>query len=200
MGSGFTYLGVLFVIALMSAALAAIAIVWSTYSKREREAELLFIGSQFRDAIKSYWASSPGAAQLPKALEELIEDKRFPTIRRHLRKIYLDPMTRKADWGLVEVPGVGIAGVYSLSDDMPISEAVLPEQVSIAGSAQKYSEWKFVVDTAQLPGSPAGVVVPTPNMPGANPAPAASGQAGVPPPVGPTPSAGAVGDVTGARR
>ena len=34
---GFTYLGVLFFIAVMSASLAAVAVVWSTYSKRERE-------------------------------------------------------------------------------------------------------------------------------------------------------------------
>ena len=200
MGSGFTYLGVLFVIALMSAALAAIAIVWSTYSKREREAELLFIGGEFRDAITRYIASTPGAAQFPMTLEELIEDKRFPYVRRHLRKIYVDPMTRKTEWGLVQVPGGGIVGVYSLSDDAPISEPVLPGQVSAAAPAQKYSDWKFVIDPAQLPGSPASAVVQTPNMPGTNPAPASSGQAGAIQPVVPPSSAAGVGDAMEARR
>jgi len=189
--SGFTYLGVLFLIALMAAALAAVAIVWSTYSKREKEAELLFIGAQFVDAIKSYQGNTPGAAQLPQTLDDLVEDKRVPNIRRHLRKIYVDPMTRKAVWGLVQVPGGGIAGVYSLSEDRPISDPDLPGRASAAAPAEKYSDWKFVIDTTPPPGPPAGGIVGTPAAPGAPtgqdfPESKAAPQPGVPMPGGGT--------------
>jgi type II secretory pathway pseudopilin PulG len=198
--SGFTYLGVLFFIAIMSAALAAVADVWSTHSKREKEAELLFIGNQFRDAIKSYARNTPGAAQLPKTLDELIEDKRFPNLRRHLRRIYVDPMTRKAEWGLVQVPGGGIVGVYSLSEDRPLKTAGFSAAAAGFADAKTYGDWKFVVDTALPPEQPAGGIVGTTAMPGAATAPALSPETAAVQPVVPTPGVEIVADDADARR
>ena len=56
-------------------------------------------------------------------LEELLQDPRYPDIRRYLRKIYLDPMTGSAEWGLVTGPGGEIYGVHSLSGDEPLKKA-----------------------------------------------------------------------------
>lgn len=45
---GFTYLGLLFVVALMGIALAATGSLWVVERQREREQELLFVGDQIR--------------------------------------------------------------------------------------------------------------------------------------------------------
>lgn len=97
---GFVYLWALYTVALAGIAMAAAAHVWQAKSLREKEAELMFIGEQFRLAIKSY--QSTGTKQYPQTLEDLVEDKRTPNVVRHLRKIYVDPMTNTTEWGIVE--------------------------------------------------------------------------------------------------
>ncbi|MEK7778521.1 MAG: hypothetical protein AAB293_00375 [Pseudomonadota bacterium] len=97
---GFVYIWALYTVALAGIAMAAAAHVWQAKSLREKEAELMFIGEQFRLAIKSY--QSTGTKQFPKTLEDLVEDKRTPNVVRHLRKIYVDPMTNTTEWGIVE--------------------------------------------------------------------------------------------------
>ena len=42
--------------------------------------------------------ASPEAKQCPQKLEGLFEDKRLPVMRRHLRKIYVNPLTGKPVW------------------------------------------------------------------------------------------------------
>ena len=66
-----------------------------TAAQREREQELLFVGSQFRNAFMSYYGATPAGRALPAFLEDLVEDNRFPVPRRHLRRVYADPMTSK---------------------------------------------------------------------------------------------------------
>src|SRR5689334_18277728 len=117
---GFTYLGMLVIVALMGFGLAAFGELYSHAAQRERERELLFVGNQFRDAIASYYNKSPGAKVYPKKLEDLVEDTRFPMPLRHLRRVYRDPMTGTADWALVEAPGGGFMGVHSVSEETPI--------------------------------------------------------------------------------
>src|SRR5207237_7930193 len=75
---GFTYLGLLIIVAVMGAGLAATGTFFSHAAQREKERELLFVGDQYRQAIGSYYRHSPGTGAYPKKLEELIEDKRFP--------------------------------------------------------------------------------------------------------------------------
>lgn len=152
---GFTFLGVLFFVAIVGVGLVAISTVWSTAAKREREAELLFIGRQFQIAIASYFTASPGAKQLPESLEDLLEDKRFPNVRRHLRRNYIDPMTGQAEWGLVKI-GNRIAGVYSLSEDRPLKVAGLPFQ-GVEGDGT-YMDWKFVYQEGMRAGQSAAPV------------------------------------------
>ena len=140
---GFTYIGLLIAVALMGIGLAAVGQVWSTVAKRERERELLFVGAQFRQAIGSYFESSPGVKRYPRRLEDLLEDQRFPVIKRHLRRIYLDPITGKPDWGLM-TQGDQILGVYSQSPGKPVkTDNFDPADSSFAGS-NAYSDWRFV--------------------------------------------------------
>ncbi len=141
---GFTYLGLLIIVMVMGAGLAATGTFWSTSAQREKERELLFIGGQFRQAIESYYRRSPGAAVYPKSLAELVEDKRFPMPQHHLRRLYADPMTGKADWGLVEAPGGGIMGVHSLSQQAPVKTGNFRLADEKFEGADQYAKWAFV--------------------------------------------------------
>lgn len=80
--------------------------------------------------------------EYPASLDDLLQDRRAPGIRRHLRKVFVDPMTGKAEWGLVLVGG-RIVGVHSLSDAVPIKQDGFdPDQAQLRAK-QKYSEWLF---------------------------------------------------------
>jgi type II secretory pathway pseudopilin PulG len=145
--AGFTYIGILLAMALFGVALGATGDVWRTAAQREREQELLFAGGQFRNAFMSYYGATPaGQRRYPRVLEDLLEDNRFPVARRHLRRIYPDPMTGKADWGLIEAPGGGIAGVHSRSEAKPLKTANFTSQDVKFEGAEHYSDWKFVFE------------------------------------------------------
>lgn len=146
--SGFTYLGVLFLVALMGGVLASAGQLWAVQAQRERERELLWVGSQYAQALRSYYRSSPGVAQYPAALEDMLEDNRFPSPQRHLRRLYRDPVTGHSDWGMVRSADGRIAGVYSLSQRRPLKQHGFPTQwIDFAGT-QQYSEWRFVAEQA----------------------------------------------------
>lgn len=141
---GFTYIWTLMLVASMGVALGIAAETYSTAVQRDREQELRFIGRQFREAIRSYYElqQSAGKHEYPPSLEALLRDQRFPGIKRHLRRIYVDPMTGEADWGLVMISG-RVAGVYSHSEKAPIKrDNFEPDEDALRGREQ-YSEWVF---------------------------------------------------------
>ena len=113
--SGFTYLGVLLAVALIGLGLVTASEVWMTVAHRHKLEQLEFAGQQYAQAIGSYYESTPGAAkQYPRSLEDLLEDRRFPSPRRHLRRIYLNPFETGQQWEVVAGTGGGIAGVRAL--------------------------------------------------------------------------------------
>ena len=140
---GFTYVGLLIVVALIGLGLAAYGELYSHAAQREKEAELLFIGGQFRDAIASYYNRSPGTKAYPKKLDDLLEDNRFPMPQHHLRQLYRDPMTESTDWGLVEAPGGGFMGVYSRSEETPIKTGDFSGAEQAFEGAEHYTKWVF---------------------------------------------------------
>lgn len=157
--AGFTYIGLLVAVTVLGVGLAATGQMWSTSAAREKERELLFVGNQFRNAIMSYHAATPaGQVRYPRSLENLVEDHRLPVARRHLRRVYPDPITGQDKWGLIPSPDGGIAGVFSLSDKAPIKKAGFASADSAFQRAGRYSDWKFVyvplIDRRNLPLAP----------------------------------------------
>jgi type II secretory pathway pseudopilin PulG len=142
---GLTYLALLFAVAMAGIALAGAGTLWAFERQREREAELLFIGNQFRQAIRLYYERSPGRVKrYPMSLNDLLQDNRFLGIERRLRQIYADPFTREQDWGLVAAPEGGIMGVYSLSTEHPIKSSGFPARDVDFDGKKKYSDWRFI--------------------------------------------------------
>ena len=142
---GFTYIGVLVLVVLMGITLASAGEVWHTMQQREKEQELLFIGHQFRLALKRYALSTPGKARrAPLHLEELLQDPRYPGIRRYLRKIYLDPLTGGPEWGLITGPAGEIYGVHSLSEGEPLKKDHFDLADKHFEGGMKYSDWVFM--------------------------------------------------------
>jgi type II secretory pathway pseudopilin PulG len=133
----------LFFVMAFGLGLAGVALVWHTAVQRDKEAELLFVGKQYRQAIASYYAS--GQREFPARLEDLLLDPRFPNVRRHLRRLYPDPMTGGTQWGLVKL-GDRIAGVYSLAPGTPLKEVPSGSTDEPPIGGKSYSDWKFVVD------------------------------------------------------
>ena len=118
--NGFVYLWALFSVMLAGVVMAGAAQLWQTKSQRQKEAELLFIGEEFRKAIMSYYNS--GNKQFPDSLEDLLKDDRSPNIKRHLRKIYVDPITNTTEWGFIDESQANAAN--------PSSPASGPNQAS----------------------------------------------------------------------
>lgn len=151
MSRGFTYMGVLFLAAIMAGGLALTGDVWHTSTMREKEAELLFVGNQYRKAIQRYYLTGP-QRQYPRSLEDLLKDPRQPGAVRHLRRLYADPITGQ-ELVLVKAPDGGILGVHSGSDQAPFKNANFKLRDRSFDGAQKYSDWKFVF-TPQVASKP----------------------------------------------
>ncbi len=144
---GFTYLVAMFAVAIAGLLLAVTSEVWSQSRQREKERELLYIGDQFREAIALYYQRTPGTVKrYPEKLEDLLEDKRYLSMQRYLRKVHADPMTGKFQWGTIAAPGGGIMGVYSLSDQRPIKSENFDTGDQGFTGGQRYSDWKFLYE------------------------------------------------------
>jgi len=119
------------------AVLAAVALPTGRFMlQRERETELRLYLRQMRGAIDDHKRLadqgmiqiSLGTEGYPKALEELVEGINIvgqQTKRKFLRRIPVDPMTGKAEWGLRSYQdssdstswgGQNVYDVYSLSE------------------------------------------------------------------------------------
>lgn len=154
--AGFTYIGILVAVVVIGLFLTEAGRIWSTHEQREREMQLLFAGDQYRMAIADYFASGH---QYPLSLQRLLSDDRSPVAKRHLRRLYPDPMTGKSDWTLLYAPdGVGIMGVASASLRVPIKKKnFILLDVSFEDS-DCYCNWRFVY-------VPRGRIKALPNLP-----------------------------------
>ena len=142
--SGFTYIGLLIAVMLMGIMSSAAATLWSFSAQREREAELLFIGHQYRQAIAAYYAAGGTGFQYPRELQDLLEDNRAPSPRRFLRQLYRDPMTGQADWQLIRTNDGGILGIVSNSHAKPIKRSNFRDVDSAFELTECYCDWQFV--------------------------------------------------------
>jgi hypothetical protein len=145
---GFTYLTLMFIVAILMGGLALVGEMWETAARRDKEAQLLVIGNEYRTAIGRYYDATPGGVKrYPPSLEDLLKDPRQPSTQRYLRRLYRDPFGG-AEWGIVRAPDGGIAGVYSLSEEKPLKTGHFKLRDAGFESAQRYADWKFVYSPA----------------------------------------------------
>ncbi len=101
---GYLLLGLLFLIAIMMIGMAIAAPMIGKEIQREKEAETIHRGDQYKRAIQLYYRKF-GA--YPTSIDQLKETNKI----RFLRQEYIDPMTGKKDWKLLhygEVPMVAM--------------------------------------------------------------------------------------------
>jgi type II secretory pathway pseudopilin PulG len=109
--------------------------------RADREKELMFRGLAYQRAIQSYYESDQGFRRYPTNLEDLLNDSRFIS-RRHLRKLYDDPIGDS--WILIPSPDGGIMGVASSSEKVPSKSANFPPEIEAFEDAESYRDWAFV--------------------------------------------------------
>jgi len=181
---GFTYLGLIIFVFILGMVGAATLKIGALLQRAHAEQELLEIGHQFSVALRTYAEATPrGQPQQPSSLQELLRDPRFPNPRRHLRRIFVDPVTGKAEWGLVRAgEGGRILGVHSLSQAAPLKVANFDKRFPGFDNREHIADWKFMAEQGGTgaplaPGlRPPGIPVPLPGtqpppQPGSVPAP-----------------------------
>lgn len=157
---GFVYLAVLLFVAVFGAISAGVVAAGSNIARRAAEEELLFVGTQFRNAIRRYYEAGAGGRRYALNFDELLRDKRVPGMLRHLRRIYPDPMTGNEDWGLVLGPEGGIVGVYSKVAGIPLKVEGFPPEFAAFKDATRYSDWVFAFTPQAAVQPAAGVTMP----------------------------------------
>ena len=181
---GFTYVGLVIFVAILGLVGAATLKVDSLLRRAAAEQELLEIGAEYSEALRSYAAATPrGYPTAPPTLQDLLKDPRFPGTRRHLRKIYVDPVTGRQEWGIVyQGDKVGVLAVYSLSQAQPLKLANFDARFQNFENKEHLSEWKFTASGTGASAAPGANGRP----PGLQPPPQPNGQ---PAPLFPAPGA-----------
>lgn len=143
---GFTYLWVLLSVAFMGVAMMLGAESWRVMQQRALEGQLLFIGRQFQQALRSYQSvpNSGGLDAYPLNVQDLIEDRRGLVVRRHLRQLYLDPFTGQADWVEIRVGG-RLMGFRSRSQVSAIKQAGFDVDLQHLTGGRTVGEWEFSI-------------------------------------------------------
>lgn len=143
--AGFTYLGVLFAIALLGITLAVTGTLYSLQRQRSREQELLWVGAQYRAAIARYHQTSAlGVHAYPRSLADLLDDRRDGQLHHHIRRLYPDPMTGLTDWDLQLAPDGAILGIASRAQGQPIKRTGFRPNDAFFENSQCYCDWRFV--------------------------------------------------------
>ena len=141
---GFALMWVLMSVVLIGLGLAMAIEMNITLERRNKEKELLSIGRQFRDALRSYAGRSAALGLGPclMRLEDLVWDQRSTSGMpvRHLRKIFADPMTGRAQWELV-LEGGCITGIRSSSTKLPIKQDRFDDESRSFKQASSYRDW-----------------------------------------------------------
>ena len=143
---GFSYIGLLILLALLATLGAGSLQLGAVVQRRGAEEALLAAGAAWSEALRSYALSSrPGEPDAPLSPRELLRDPRFPATVRHLRQVPVDPITGVATWGLVQEEGSGrILGVYSLSSARPIKIAGFDPRFPGFDGKTSYRDWRFM--------------------------------------------------------
>jgi len=141
---GFAYLLLIGVLAVLAAGMAALGTQWSAAAQREREAELFFRGQQLGRALADWREATPaGQPRGPLRLDELLADERAAVQRHHLRRLYTDPFTGRADWALERDADGRITGVHSRSRQPAMRRVQVRLRVGADPARPEVGDWLF---------------------------------------------------------
>lgn len=143
---GFAYIWMLVIFSILAMTIGQWSVNYATLLQREKEQELIRIGSLYQAAITRYYNNSPlGYPKYPVKLEELLRDERHSEIFRYLRKIEKDPITNK-NFEVIRNKENGIIGVYSPSLKKPIKIKNFSKELVGFENAHSYRDWKFYIN------------------------------------------------------
>jgi type II secretory pathway pseudopilin PulG len=154
---GFGYIAALLMLALLALGSAMSLKLGVSFQRRAAETALLETGADFARALGRYRrATPPGFDTAPRSLQELLWDSRSPGVRRHLRQIWVDPLTGQRDWGFVRDPQTdAILAIYSLSKGQPLQQTGFEPRFVGFDHQRSYRGWRFGPITEE------GVAMPT---------------------------------------
>jgi type II secretory pathway pseudopilin PulG len=177
--AGFTYIAALVMVVIMGIMITRATQSWTMRAKRAREAELIYQGTQVRDALRRWYnvkydtkgvvsvldSKRPLKPGGPRELADLLKGSELQKVRYLRPSSMKDPMTGK-DWTLVKDGAQSIIGVSSSSELAPLKQANFPSDLEPGDfeGKKKYSEWVFIYNRAPKPASSNA-----PTTPGANP-------------------------------
>lgn len=152
--AGFTYLGLLILLAIMGIVSAAAVQMGVAVHRRTAEEALLDVGREFSRALESYRRATPsGVVNEPMTLKDLLKDPRLPGTVRHLRKLFNDPITGQQEWGLLRSEDTQrIVGVFSLSEARPIKIANFDLRLRRFEGKLSYQAWVFTAMQSGMAG------------------------------------------------
>jgi type II secretory pathway pseudopilin PulG len=147
---GYALIAALILLVLASLAVTAAVGKAQVDAQREREADLLFVGDEYRRALLAY-STAPGVPpQFPEKLEDLLQDHRFASTRRYLRRLYPDPLDPAAAW-VLERSGGRIVGLHSQAPGVPLKHGGFAPADAAFAKARSYAEWRFSAVAAASP-------------------------------------------------
>jgi len=164
--AGFSYLLLLTWLTIMAIMLLKSQDHLATEVRQQQEEQLLFVGDQIRNAIKSYRGDSGNTdgkpndeirnkdSCFPVNFEQLIFDKRNLKSRFHLRRLYLDPFTQKANWVKIFDSQGRWIGVHTSHKGQPLKKIGFSEDYKNFEKVKSYQDWAFKVNediSAPLP-------------------------------------------------
>ena len=168
---GFTYLGLIILVSVIGMVGAATLKIGALMQRAQAEEELLDIGAAFSAALQSYAQVTPKGQPLqPPSLQELLKDPRTPALRRHLRKIFADPVTGSTEWGIAyQADKVGVVAVYSRSQARPLKIGNFDARFVGFDGKRHLSDWKFIAGAMApvlpLTAAPVSNAAPSPPAP-----------------------------------
>ncbi len=145
---GFTYVMVLVAVVVVGLLVGVGHGMTSRIVQADREAELLFRGLAYKNAIKRYHTANQA---FPRSLEDLLKDPKRAH-KRYLPVLYRDPMAKgEQQWTLVRAADGGISGVASSGKETPLKQANFSKELESFAGAQSYSDWVFEYVPKQVP-------------------------------------------------
>ncbi|MFS2002652.1 type II secretion system protein [Duganella sp. CT11-25] len=146
---GFSYAIVMFLVAVLSLVSTRALENSLTSARRDKEAELLWVGQAYRRAIQEYYQNTQGSDKLyPAALKDLLEDTRPILLHRPLRRLYRDPITGGDMVPIRQGGGESgpIIGVRSASAQTPLKTDGFPTELANFTNAASYQGWQFIYE------------------------------------------------------